>query len=1323
MIKKLGRIVFVVLVAVGVAVGATVAWAMTDAGSSAVLDNMARQIKERTGLVVSFGAPEVDFFPPRIRLTDLKAKDMKGRIDCAVGEVELSPDVIDLLQRELSIEVIYLGAPNCRVTLDRADLDTLFDPAQPAKKAGAPAWDLSAVPTFDVVAVSQGELTLIVDDPEQSGQLQLEVQGLGLDVTGDASGIEIRGMIAGATGKWRQGNRRVDESLQSLRFRVGVHSDSLAIRYAEARVAGGEFRLREATIAEPEGLTDIQVADLMVNLPLDVFNRLPLDLPTMVGTAGYEGSLGVNTGSDGELGLFAEGEVKLNQTSVDEFVIGDLIGRFALTPDRVTFDKTTLSTAQGQLKLKGKIDLDKQLTTQITANLDRIELAHLLEQVVLDGAQVTQDMSGQLAFRGRLNPLRLEGTARLDVDDHTVLTDGFRVKNKDTVLFIPRAKVDGHLVITDHHLGGHDLTVQLDNTTLGVNMRFDFPNESWWLEARSRDFHLDDLKQIAGFDVRGRGPLTCRISGPLNDPKIVGTAVMENFVFSEFSLGRAATEVRFYDLALSFNGLEVNNRGSRYSLSELLLDFSAPSGLDISTKIEAEKVALTELARIFRIDTKPFGSPTGNVIGRVAIDYSIEPERLRVEADLVHDDLVLFDERFGPDVIRVVWDDDALTINELGLTKGKGTISITGSMDKDQSLNMIGVASGVNLNAFDNPLMKKLDLRAKGQVFAVVEGSLDHPQGWADVRLGRIRHHGITYGPSTLKLTLDNRAVHGRGKLAGKLIDLEHLTVDIARDRLELEGFFKDIDLARVFDYKLQDHQTSLLVTGEAALAGRLTSARGLSGHAVASEVKVRAGDFSFANRAPVRVNADRDRFRITPVQFSGKDVVFNFGGSLGFDKLDLRIEGLADLKLAGDLAPQIRKSAGKLDFRARARGSWDNPSFLGRAEVTEGRVRLHGFAHPIENIQGKVVMDPKAIEFVDFTARTASGNLGLKGEMSFAKGAFTDYEFTLHARDLELAPLDNLSFKASTGNSGLVLRSPPPGELPKIIGDVEIRNSRYTQDFRVLQMSDLTVDRLLGTQTTTSKPRLFDKEKDDFAFDIRLHGNRNLKARNNIIDVDVVIDDRDKPLRLVGTNQSIGFLGQILGKGGQVRFAGKRFDVDYATVEFTDPLKPDNPRFRVTANSQVRDYKIILTAEGTVEEYKLKFASQPYLSDEDIVFLVLTGLTKTEHGQFNTGGMSLGTPILGQLGPSGEAIPLELQVYNEYSEKAGTDTTRVALGQWVTRDVWVSVSSSIGQERDVEANLDYKINDSVSVSAGYENDNESQLGNVGVDLKFRLEF
>jgi len=226
--------------------------------------------------------------------------------------------------------------------------------------------------------------------------------------------------------------------------------------------------------------------------------------------------------------------------------------------------------------------------------------------------------------------------------------------------------------------------------------------------------------------------------------------------------------------------------------------------------------------------------------------------------------------------------------------------------------------------------------------------------------------------------------------------------------------------------------------------------------------------------------------------------------------------------------------------------------------------------------------------------------------------------------------------------------------------------------------------------------------------------------VRNNILDARLRIDDREEPLRLVGTNQTFGFLGRILGTRGRVRYAGKVFEIRYAAVSFRDRYRPDNPHFRVTADGEVRDWKVTVTAEGTVDNYEIKLSSQPYLSREDLVFLLMTGMTKAELAQFGSSGLTaVGTPLFGEVG--GDLIPVELRLYNAYSEKAGTDTTRVSVEKQITEDIWASLTSSLGQEREIKANLEYKIDDNFSIMLDF--DNESQFGNLGIDLKYRLEF
>jgi hypothetical protein len=793
-------------------------------------------------------------------------------------------------------------------------------------------------------------------------------------------------------------------------------------------------------------------------------------------------------------------------------------------------------------------------------------------------------------------------------------------------------------------------------------------------------------------------------------------------MFDGKQVDRLTTHIDYASSILSFRQLGIESGDGTAKAPELRLDFTPKKGVHVATKAKAEKIDIQHLFKLFNINPLGYGAPRGHLSGHVALDYYSKTDKFDVDFDLRHDKLWLYGEHFDTDVLRGSWNSGDLIVAEFGLKKGTGTLSITGAMLEDRTISFIGIMSDIASKSVNNRDFKKLKIDTSMQAFVVLEGSLEHPTGSSDIRIGSTIARGVHYGPSIFHLDLDGDTLSARGTIANDLAIVENFNVNLNSKRFQTEGIMNDFDLLGLVDVIPRGSNASLQVAGDFSLTGRFTRAPDIGGEINLAKVHVTMDELAFQNLYPLSIRANRSLFRIKSTRFKGPNLVFDLKGALGLEKLNLKILGAANLVSVRSLVDVFEKSAGIVNFEFSARGPLTAPSLSGNAVIKDSSVRFKKFPYQIEEINGQIFVTPKAIRFTDFSAKVADGTVDLNGEALLAEGklGIAKYLFKLHAKDLQLALIDDLAFTASTTKDGLTLASPRNDELPKITGDIEMRDLRYTQDIRVLEMSDLSMDRLSGARMRTRKPKLIDKKNDIFAFDVQLHGKRNLEARNNLFDMDLAIDDVDRPLRLVGTNQSIGFLGRVIGKRGQVRFGGKRFDVKYADVDFKDPDRPDNPNFRVTADGQIRDWKVTITAEGTIEEYELKLSAQPYLSKEDVIFVILTGMTKAENKQF---GAATLTPLLSQLGPGGKSIPVEFRIYNAYSEQAGTETTRIALGRWITPDIWVSVSSSVSQERDVEAELDYKINDQFALSTDYDDDTESAIGNIGLDLKFRLEF
>jgi hypothetical protein len=1333
MAKRLAIVFVAILAAVGLLVAGALLWATSETGSAYISGKVREAVKRESGIEVTFTRIDLGLLPPRLALRDITARDGSGRIDCTIEEAEVSPEIIELLRGEFVIEEIYVGYPRCAVRLGAADIDALLAGEGPSPIEGR--LDLSAVPAFEVLGVSGAGFDVAIDDPGRLGTWRVAVEGFGIDATGTDQGLEIRGLVERIGGSWREGEAAAEETVRGLDFRAQITPDAVDVRHLSVDAGGALLRLREAHVPFPLWPRGPDVADLSLDLPLDLPARLPLGLPALRGTASFLGQLSLARDDAGRTGLSGRGRLTVLDVRVDQFVIGDLTGLVSLSPRGVAFSETVLAAADGYLHLTGDIALDEQLSCNLKVRLERVELARLMEAVTFDGPYVTQRMSGTVRASGQLSPLRLDGALEVAVDDHRVFDAPFDDPRRELLLRVEHADVAGRFSVTTQRFEARGIDVRLPRSRLEVGMRFGFETgRGWELLARSASLDLADVGRVVGLEMTGRGPVSCSIKDPVyGDPRIVGSAALRDFSIQGMRLGEVSSGIRFSGSTLLFDGLTVRGARSRASTPEVRLEFGGREGLRIETTIHAEQVAVEELARIFGIDTRPYGSPEGFLFGRVALEYSARPEHLLVELDATHGGLVLFDERFGPDAIRARYADGELVVSEFGLTKGQGTISVTGAYLPDGSLNFVGVASGVDLGSINHPSLRELGISASGQAFAVLEGTLDHPRGRADVRLGNAVHGGLRYGPTRLELELDGRRITGRGRIGGEMLTIEHGVLDLGTDTFRVEAFADDLDLIRALGLSFGAVPVTARVTGELAVAGRLAARPRLEGHVQLERVRAQVGDLLIANKRPLRIAIERDRFRLDRARFLGPGLAFDLAGRADLETLNLQVSGLADLSLLERYVDGLGRSSGRVSLRTSISGPWRAPVFRGEAEVAGAAVTLRGFPYPVEEIAGRVILGPRVVRLEGFTARSAGGSLAAEGRIDLDGFAITDYRLLLRAESIDLAPIENVAFTASTTGDGLMLR---PGReidlgdgrkrrLPMITGDVEVERLLYSQDFRMVEASDLSVDRLTGTRMVTTSTRAVQEQDDVIGFDIALHGARNLEVRNNLLDAELRIDDVEDPLRILGTNQIFGFRGRVLTSRGELRFGGKRFDLRYGAVSWPDALRPENPSFRITADGQIRDWKVTLTARGNVDEYEIQLTSQPFLSKEDLVFLMLTGMTRAEHRQFGSTGIGgLGAPLLDQIGPGGQMpIPLEVRIYNEYSERAGTDTMRLSLGRSLTDDIWVAISSSVGQERDVKATLGYRISDSLSLSADYENVEETAIGNVGIDLRFRLEF
>src|SRR5690606_10707621 len=80
----------------------------------------------------------------------------------------------------------------------------------------------------------------------------------------------------------------------------------------------------------------------------------------------------------------------------------------------------------------------------------------------------------------------------------------------------------------------------------------------------------------------------------------------------------------------------------------------------------------------------------------------------------------------------------------------------------------------------------------------------------------------------------------------------------------------------------------------------------------------------------------------------------------------------------------------------------------------------------------------------------------------------------------------------------------------------------------------------------------------------------------------------------------------------GTLTFQGQRYRITRGNIDFVDPTGVD-PLLDIQAETELRDYTVILTVSGRADDVRLDMRSDPPLSQLELVSLIAGGRTREE--------------------------------------------------------------------------------------------------------------
>ncbi|HEY1809483.1 MAG TPA: translocation/assembly module TamB domain-containing protein [Acidobacteriaceae bacterium] len=547
----------------------------------------------------------------------------------------------------------------------------------------------------------------------------------------------------------------------------------------------------------------------------------------------------------------------------------------------------------------------------------------------------------------------------------------------------------------------------------------------------------------------------------------------------------------------------------------------------------------------------------------------------------------------------------ALTAGHLVFTMDGGSVTGSAGYDfstQDVSLNMRG--SGFDLShirRLENaqyPVSGVFSFQARGS------GTLQNPALQATAHIRNMRAAREFTGFVDLDAHTQDHALlaHLTAHLNTATLDLHsetQLTGDYpTRATLDIARFNID-PLLRTFS--VSGIQGSSSIAGVANISGPLKQPKQLSGDLRLSEVSVNLEGVPIHTDGPLHAILRNGIFTMDPLHVTGQDTDLHTQGSIDLFTQPRTVHGQAsgsiNMALAQTLDTDI-VSSGHVDFNLTAEGSTVNPDLTGKVKFTNVNVALEDYVNGLSRMNGELVFDQDRLDFKNVTAYSGGGLIQLGGFVTYHHGLYAD--LTADAKDVHIRYPEGITSTASAK-----LRFQGSQASMVLSGHVLLTG------FSVSPTVDLAS--LTSATNGVSLPPNPNSPSNRVRLDVHISSAPSLNFQNSFARLAGNVD-----LAIRGTLAQPTVLGRVTITEGTATFNGEKFDLQHGEIYFSNPVRIQ-PVLDITATTDVEDYTITISLQGTTTKMTPTFRAEPPLSEQDIFSLLAMGRTQEEQQIYST--------------------------------------------------------------------------------------------------------
>jgi hypothetical protein len=652
------------------------------------------------------------------------------------------------------------------------------------------------------------------------------------------------------------------------------------------------------------------------------------------------------------------------------------------------------------------------------------------------------------------------------------------------------------------------------------------------------------------------------------------------------------------------------------------------------------------------------------------------------------------------------------------IVRGEARAKAEGTIDLDtRQLDLRTHLERLPLNGIPGLREKKIPILGYVNASGNVAGTLENPAVYnGRFVLEDLQYKSWNLGRGEGELEFKEEAIEGGVRIHSDFGDLSLQTrvafTEGYPGKIALD--FSNLNILKI----ISDNAPSYLKLADTELAGWIKgegnfgdwTAMQLLGEVDGAQFKIR--DYELHNSEKVRFSIINRKLQIDDAAIKGKGTNLFLSGTMPLDdssNLDMNLNGSVNLEILSGIKERLATS-GNAVVNIRVGGSKQDPEVIGRITLADARLDYADIPFPISAISGDMVLSTNIARFENIHGTAASGSIQLSGTVEHREAVMRALNLEISIQGARLPyPKDFRSVIDAK------LRLSGDSDLQILKGEVDVIRAEYVRSFNLLEgFSERggTQSGLLATEPGLQNLRL----------DVEIRSNDGL-----IIDNELARLRGSLRLTLRGTPVYPSLTGRVEAGEGTIFFRGNRFEISHAYADFIDRNRI-NPVLEIRAEADVKTYRLIMDATGTLDNLSLNITSDPPMSTVDILSLLTTGMADTGNAtsqrEAQLAGMSaasvLSENLTGVIGKRVQRI-FGLESFRVDPFLAGTNndpTARITVSERISRDLVVTFSRNLSTNEEQVVVVEYSIGKDVSIIATRDED-----GKFGVDFRLRKRF